>query len=499
MIGTSSAKRPGGIAHLGLIVLCLVLAIAQCFAQSGAARGESGERSVTALFVSDIHFEPFWDPEKTVQLAVAPAAEWRAIFAAPDSVGREARFASVEKACPTRGEDTTYKLFASSLRAMHSDAANAKFVTVSGDLIAHSFPCKFRAVFPSATPEDQRAFAEKTIEFVMDSLRKALPGVPVYAALGNNDSDCGDYQLDANGAFLARAGKVAAADVSEEDRRQSESDFAAGGYMSVPLPAPLKDTRLLVLDDIFMSRRYQTCGGKTDSAPAGEQITWLEQQLSDARRNKEKIWVMAHIPPGVDPYSTATKGANICAGKEPTMFLSSEALPQTLAKYGDVIRLVIFAHTHMDELRLLEPEKQGTVESGVAVKMVASISPVNGNNPSFTVAAIDPESATLKDYRVFVASNQTGVNTKWTEEYDFDKAYNTNEFSATSLRSLIAEFAADSSAQSAMSRNYIRSYGSGETRPELEAFWPLYVCSLQHDAGDALAACACAAIGSTIK
>ena len=37
------------------------------------------------------------------------------------------------------------------------------------------------------------------------------------------------------------------------------------------------------------------------------------------------------------------------------MFLSSEALPETMAKYGDVIRLAIFAHTHMDEMRLLEP------------------------------------------------------------------------------------------------------------------------------------------------
>jgi sphingomyelin phosphodiesterase acid-like 3 len=254
-----------------------------------------------------------------------------------------------------------------------------------------------------------------------------------------------------------------------------------------------------VLDDLFMSRRYQSCGGKPDPAQAAAQIAWLQQQLNDARLNKENIWVMAHIPPGVDPYTTATRGVNICAGKEPSMFLSSEALPQTLAQYGDVIRLVIFAHTHMDELRLLGPEKQGAAESGVAVKMVASISPVNGNNPSFTVTQIDPQSATLRDYRVFVASNQTGVNTTWTEEYDFDKSYSKSEFSAASLKSLIADFAADSTAQSSKSTSYIRNYGSGETRPELQAFWPLYVCSLQHDAGDAFAACACAAIGAAIK
>jgi sphingomyelin phosphodiesterase acid-like 3 len=326
---------------------------------------------------------------------------------------------------------------------------------------------------------------------VVNSLREALPGVPVYAALGNNDSDCGDYQLDANGAFLAATGQVLTADLPASEKKQAESDFSDGGYMSVPLP--LEHTRLLVLDDIFMSRRYQSCGGKSDSAPAAAQIAWLERQLIDARHNKEKIWVMTHIPPGVDAYSTAAKGKNICAGNAPTMFLSSEALPETMAKYGDVIKLAIFAHTHMDELRLLEPANAGSEEQGVAVKMVASISPVDGNNPSFTVAEIDPESATLKDYKVFVASNQTGIGTSWTEEYDFAKAYNKTEFSAASIRSLIADFAADPAAQTEKSQNFIRNYGSGETLRELQLFWPIYVCALKNDAGEAFAACACSA------
>lgn len=471
----------------------LALAIAPCFAQSAEKREASSTRTVQAVLVSDIHFEPFRDPEKSIQLAAAPAAQWKAILAGPGSADREARFASLEKACPTRGEDTTYKLFDSSLRAIASNAATAKFVTVSGDLIAHSFTCKFNAVFPGAKPGEYQTFVEKTIEFVVNALRGALPGVPVYAGLGNNDSDCGDYELDANSAFLAAIGQVFAADLPASEKNQAESDFAAGGYMNVPLPPPFVHTRLVLLDDIFMSRRYQTCGGKTDSAPAAAQIAWLERQLNDARRNKENIWVMAHIPPGVDAYSTATKGKNICAGDEPTMFLSSEALPEAMAKNGDVIKLAIFAHTHMDELRSLEPANAEPEEKGVAVKMVASISPVDGNNPSFTVAEIDPDSATLKDYKVFVASNQTGVGTTWTEEYDFARAYNKTEFSAASIKSLIADFGADPSAQTEKSQKFIRSYGSGETLRELQLFWPIYVCSLKNDAGDAFAACACAA------
>jgi sphingomyelin phosphodiesterase acid-like 3 len=470
---------------------CVLLIGAHAPAQDPPAQGAEGASTVTAVFVSDIHFEPFWDPAKAEQLAAAPVAQWKEILAGPDSTDREAKFAAVEKACPTRGEDTTYRLFDSSLREIGKDAGDARFVTVSGDLIAHSFTCKFEAVFPHSAVGDYRAFVEKTIEFVVGSLRGTLPGVPIYAALGNNDSDCGDYQLDANSAFLADTGKLMAADLAGEERRQAEKDFAAGGYFSVALPAPVEHARLLVLDNLFMSRRYQTCGGEEDAKPAAEQIAWMERQLNAAREKGEKIWVMAHIPPGVDAYSTATKGKNICGGNEPTMFLLSEALPQAMARYGDVIKLAIFAHTHMDELRLLEPEKKTSDERGVAVKMVSSISPVDGNNPSFTVARIDSRTATLKDYRVFVASNQTGVETAWSEEYDFDRAYQKNSFTAASLQSLIGEFDADKTARSSESRNFIRSYSPGMSIRALQIFWPQYVCALKNDAGAAFAACAC--------
>ena len=469
----------------------LVLIAAQAPTQEAAARNERS--TVTALFVSDIHFEPFRDPGKVAQLAAAPVGEWKSILAAPDSSDRETRFAEIQKACHTRGEDTGFTLLQSSLQAIKAHAAGAKFVTVSGDLISHAFTCKFSAVFPQAAPGDYRAFVEKTIEFVVASLRETLLRVPVYAALGNNDSDCGDYQLDANSEFLAATGKVIAADLPRPQKQRAEKDFAAGGYFSVSLPAPVSRTRLLVLDDLFMSRRYQNCSGKDDPAPADAQITWLEQQLSEARRKHQKVWVIAHIPPGIDPYSTAAKGKSICAGTAPVMFLSSEALPETMAKYGDVIRLAIFAHTHMDELRLFEPSKPDANERGVAVKMVPSISPVDGNNPSFTVAQIDPASATLKDYRVFIASNQTGVDTVWSEEYDYAEAYHQADFSAASVQRLIAEFDADPDAKTSETQNFIHNYSPGATLRVLQMFWPQYVCALKNDEGSAFAKCACGA------
>ncbi|MEI9969216.1 MAG: hypothetical protein WDM87_11555 [Terracidiphilus sp.] len=171
-----------------------------------------------------------------------------------------------------------------------------------------------------------------------------------------------------------------------------------------------------------------------------------------------------------------------------------------MSNYGDVIKLAIFAHTHMDEMRLLKPTEAGAPPGGVAVKIVGSISPVNGNNPTFTVAEVDAATAELKDYQVFVASNQTGpdANTnsnadkQWSEEYDFTKTYKEPAFTAATVADLVAGFKADPTAQSSTSQSYIKNYGSGGggTRA-IGAFWQPYTCALRNDGADAFRECVC--------
>ena len=66
----------------------------------------------------------------------------------------------------------------------------------------------------------------------------------------------------------------------------------------------------------------------------------------------------------------------------------------------------------------------------------------------------------LKDYRVFVASNQTGIDTKWSEEYDFAKTYKEPAFTAATVADLVAGFKADPTAQAAASESYIQNFDS---------------------------------------
>ena len=472
-----------------LRVIWVLLLFSLC-ATAGFSKS-APQATVRVLMVSDIHFEPFWDPGKASKLAASPESEWTAILGSTASPDREAQFAAVQEACRTRGADTSYPLFASSLSAMKTDAAGAKIVTVSGDLISHSFSCKFAKVFPNAKPADYRIFVEKTIKFVMGSLRGAQPGARVYAALGNNDTDCDDYQLDANSSFLHDLDKVFTADIPGVDIQEAYADFPIGGNYSATLPKPFADLRLLVIDDLFMANDYQTCAGKDDRSEATRQIVWLHAQLESARQAKAKVWVMAHIPPGIDLHATALKGKNICAGEEPKMFLSSDDLSNELAQHGDVISLAIFAHTHMDEMRLLYPIDSTDPDRSVPVKLVSSISPINGNNPSITVAQIDPHTGTMVDYRVIAASNQTGIGTTWAEEYDYSTTYNQPAFSAAALATLMSGFRADSGATSPLSQAYIRNYFVGDRSSELKPFWPIAACDLVNMDAVSFHACVC--------
>lgn len=478
----------------------LAAAPAQTVTPTPDVRGHSAKaahralRTIPALFISDIHFDPFHDPGKARELSAAPVTQWRAILSAPQLANQQQAFEALQQGCHARGVDTDFILLRSSLRAMHLQAPDARYMTVSGDLMAHDFACRYAALFPESKPGEYEAFVLKTLSFVVGELRGTFPGMPVYVSLGNNDSGCGDYQLDAGSEFLAQAGKVLVEGLPVSKQKAAAKEFAVGGYYSVTMAAPMRDTRLIVVNDVFLSPKYRTCGGKHDSGAADAEMAWLEQQLKEARQAGQKVWLMGHIPPGIDPYSTVARFRDVCGGQAPVTFLASNTMADLMVDYADAMRLGIFAHTHMDEVRLLKPEggeATATSERMVAIKMVPSISPVDGNNPAFTVARINPASAILVDYDVIAASNQSGIGTKWSTEYDFAGAFNEGEFSPATVKKLIAEFTSDGGANTAASKTYIRDYFVGDMSKALTPFWPEYVCALDNRTNEGFAACVC--------
>jgi sphingomyelin phosphodiesterase acid-like 3 len=456
---------------------------------------------VETLFVSDIHFEPFWDPGKTAKFTAAPVSAWKAILESPPSRNRQIAFDRLQSTCKARGVDTPYPLLRSSLGAIKSHASGAAFIILSGDLMAHGFECKYKTLLPRATAQDYTAFTEKTIRFVISELESAAPGVPVYAALGNNDTDCGDYQIDAHSAFLAAVGKMITQQFPPAERSAALRSFSAGGNYSVLLPSPMERTRLIVLDDLFLSVKHSSCARQPDTAEGDAQLEWLQEELARARSGREKVWIMAHIPPGVDAFSTLAHLTGPC-GRPAKMFLASDKLATILADSSDVVTLAVFAHTHEDEIKLLEKNPADAVNTasapsdpgesnhgGVPLKIVPSISPINGNLPSFTVAQVDPTTATLLDYQVIAGSGSV----RWTQQYDYGREYGEDSFSPAAVKDLLTKFAADRDLKSRSVRGYIRNFSPGNPVPLLSLVWPAYVCTLTHETESGFRECACPA------
>jgi sphingomyelin phosphodiesterase acid-like 3 len=453
-------------------------------------------QTAQAVMLSDLHLDPFHDPAKVPLLVKAPVEAWQAILESPASPGQAADFAAVQKTCKAKQLfDTPYALLTSALDAAKEKAPDARLVTVSGDLLVHEFDCRYRAALKleKATGDDQSvsaAFAAKTTVFVMKLVERAFGGVPVYFALGNNDSRCNHNRLDVHDAYLKATGQAVMdglVGVSAAERTRALATYDAAGYYGVTMAAPMERTRLLVVDDIYMMSGYATCeADANDHRGAEEQIAWLTKELDGARERGERVWVMGHLPPAVNPKGTLANAMNLCLGGAPEMFLSSDELAQTLTSHADVVRLGIFGHTHMDELHVLNAKAVG-----VPVKVVASVTPVDGNRPSFTVGAVAPASAGLMDYAVYEASNITGVGATWAKEYDFDETYHETSFSAKALDDLIGRFRADTAGSGEESRAYQTHFDKGVSASLPGPLWQGYVCSLDHADAAGFKACVC--------
>jgi sphingomyelin phosphodiesterase acid-like 3 len=464
-------------------LLLLLLAATTC------AYAQQDAKTVPALFLSDIHFDPFHDPARATQLAAAPIEEWTTILAQPELPDQPQAFAALQKACDSKAIDTRYALLDSTLQAIKTNAADTRFVTISGDLLGHQFDCRYDQLVRANDPAGYAAFVQKTIAFLMLELQRTLPNASIYMGMGNNDSACGDYRMDLNDPFLAATAKTVALGLPASERAQATHDFAATGEYAVSLP--IHNTRLLVLDNIFLSKKYLNCAGKPDPVAMEAQLHWLKSQLATARRLHQRVWIMGHIPPGVDLYATMIRNKGICNGAEPATFLADDRLATLMLDYTAEIKLGIFGHTHQDELRLFRPE-HNPAES-LTIKMVSSITPVNGGAPTFTVVSINPATATLIDYRVFTASNHTGIGATWQEEYDYRKAYNQQAFDGASLTHLTNAFLADPTADSPESKANIANYLPGDKSTLIKPVWPQYACVMTQNTTAGFTACACPA------
>jgi len=463
----TSAIRALIAAGLGLVGLC------------GAGSADAAKLPFTVgagqgvfLHVSDLHFNPFADPAIVRRLIAAPVEQWAAIFRA-----------SKNTAFWDKRQDTSFPLLTSMLAAAQGPAYD--YVLSTGDVLSHDFKDEFLQL--GGTEGEYAGFVIKTMLFVDRMLKRSFPGIPLIATLGNNDATCGDYMLAPNDPMLPVVGR----DLPTVARNpQALHDYMMGGSYVVPHPkVPRHD--IIVLSDVFLSRKYRDACGKTGTDPGSAELAWLEWTLYREGLAGRTASLVMHIPPGIDAYSSSRKHG--CPLEVVSFWTDAHArrFLALVGLYKDQLRMAYAGHTHMDDFRVIV---DASGAPALATRITPAVSPLFGNNPAFTVLLYSRTDASVADYATFYLANLAkvapGVAPEWTLEYTFKDAYQAPRYDAASLAALAQRVKTDDAVRASFMRRYPVSSSQSPMTP---ANWSAFACAQTAITADAFASCACPA------
>lgn len=383
--------------------------------------GRVQEKTESFVALSDIHFNPFYDPALFHELVEEDVSRWPAIFET-----------STHKALGDYSADSSGPLLLSAFGAVKKEAPDMKYIFFPGDFLCHGFADMYEKY--NGSQEGYDSFVTKTMKYLAGRFMEFFPGIPVIPALGNNDSFSGDYNIKAGGDFLRMFTDLWSPFFYNKKNRDSfMATFPTGGYYSIDHPV-LEGQKILILNANFFSHKYSR--GDT---PGNDQLLWFQQNLEECRQKKTPLWLIYHEPAGIDVYSTLKDG-DICAGKITTMWTEdfNKRFLDLVREYHAIIKMAFLGHTHMDDFRLIN-RGDAVVSLG---HIVPALSPLFGNNPGFQLFTYVPGKEIL-DYKTLYLSNLTDAasiaEALWLTEYIFTDAYNQPEYSLATAAGVYKE------------------------------------------------------------
>ncbi|HEY1732114.1 MAG TPA: hypothetical protein VGG15_10215, partial [Terriglobales bacterium] len=282
---------------LSFVLLPLMLLAGASVSQVRARETQPASAN-TMLIAADIHFNPMFDPGLVAQLQAAEPEHWESILNG-----------SKMKAFSQYGQDTNWWLLQSSLDQMQKTLVHPALVMITGDSLAHRFPQTYQNITHDSDRERYRKFVLKTMKFLALQLRKRYPETKILVTPGNNDEDCGNYSIEAGGRFLHDTAELVR-DLAQGDdeMRGSWEDLGSFDVAHPTIPS----LRIISLNTILFSNEYHAakfsegCATVSSNGP-DEAFNWLESRLDKAKAAHEKVWLMFHIPPGIDSYASIQK------------------------------------------------------------------------------------------------------------------------------------------------------------------------------------------------
>jgi hypothetical protein len=269
------------------------------------------------------------------------------------------------------------------------------------------------------------------------------------------------------------------------------------GYGNYRATVPsLPGLRLVFADTIFFSRRYRdACGAPGGPDPGQATLDWLAAELAAAKAAHQRVWLVYHVPPGIDGFATWRVGS--CPGGIQPMWAEryARAYSELLRRYADTVAASFAGHTHMDDFRLV-----GDAEGKFAFTLITpAVSPIFGQNPAFRTIVYDAAGGILDETTYELANLTTAggdVPAEWRPEYTFTREWDLPRIDLASLERLYAMIGGDPARRARWHQLFVvsspvywrRATGGGAR--EAAAAQAAY-CATGHASIAGFASCAC--------
>lgn len=322
------------------------------------------------------------------------------------------------------GSDTGMILWKAFLSKTDSviTANNPDFIVYGGDLPSH-IPCCY------AVNDSIRAVHNKNIETILTDMRdlatkhkKSLMYLP-----GNNDGIAGDYA-----SFTDETGDTPLDLIPENNNPYPMVNINKSGtsvpyIVSNPAPRigyfaakPIDGLRVIAMNTVLQSSNYFVADSSNRFDDAAQQMTWLTEQLEDAKKTGEKAMIALHIPPGINAYNyklIQNKATNWQEFPAPNDW--NNQFLQIVDDHKATITAILYGHTHMDELRrFYNPAGTEITEIGISCP---GVTPNHDNNPGFKIVEFDSQSKELMDFTTYYT---LPTNSTWGDDsYSFNQEF----------------------------------------------------------------------------
>ncbi|XP_068149645.1 acid sphingomyelinase-like phosphodiesterase 3b [Drosophila tropicalis] len=177
-----------------------------------------------------------------------------------------------------------------------------------------------------------------------------------------------------------------------------------------------------------------------DEQLAEQQWLWLEEILSKSRDKQETVYIVGHMPPGVDERHLGPQHNQLIFTER-----NNRRYLDMVRRYASVIQGQFFGHLHSDTFRLVYDE-QGKPISFVMI--APSIVPQkagsgSSNNPALRLYKFDTGSGQVLDYTQFwldLPLANRAHEPLWQSEYNLTHYYGLAEISAIALHNFAERF-----------------------------------------------------------